>query len=342
MSSERKLEHLKIALNEDIEFKGLTTGLEEYQFIHQALPEVDLSSIDLSTTLFGKRLNAPIIISPMVGGIEQAREVNRNLASAAQEVGVGMGVGSQRTSIDDLSFEATYEVRDIAPDILLFANLGAIQLNNGYGIEECEWAVDMIDADALTLHLNPLQEAVQHGGNTNFGELLSRIEMVCRGLSMPVIVKEVGWGISETVAYKLDAAGVSGIDVAGAGGSSWSEIERRRIYAKSGNNIADAFAEWGIPTADSITMARRGAPSCTLIASGGIRTGIDVAKSIALGADAAGIGLPLLKTATVSAEAVTGYLKEVTEGLRLAMFCIGARNITELKDSPFLIREGKY
>lgn len=341
-NSKRKLEHLNIALNEDIEFKDLTTGLEAYRFVHQALPEIDLSSIDLSTTLFGKKLNAPLLISPMVGGVEQAREINRNLAKAAQEVRVGMGVGSQRTSIEDPSFEPTYEVRDIAPDILLFANLGAVQLNNGYGIAECERAVNMIDADALTLHLNPLQEALQHDGNTNFGGLLLRIEKICRELSKPVIVKEVGWGISETVAHKLDVAGVSGIDVAGAGGSSWSEVERYRTCMESGNNVAAAFAAWGIPTADSITLARRGAPSCTLIASGGIRTGMDVAKSIALGADAAGVGLPLLKASTISAEAVVTYLREIIDGLRLAMFCVGARSLSELKDSPFLIRKGEY
>jgi isopentenyl-diphosphate delta-isomerase len=341
LNGRRKEEHLHITLNKDVEFKEVTTGLEDYQFIHQALPEIDLSSIDLSVNLFGKRLNAPIIISSMVGGIDAAVCINRNLAQAAQALGLAMGAGSQRCAIDDPETAITYEVRDIAPDILLFANLGAVQLNYGYSVSECRRAVETINADALILHLNPLQEALQLEGNTNFAGLLGKIEQVCRQLRVPVIVKEVGWGISESAARKLAAVGVSAIDVAGAGGTSWSEVERQRAQTELCSNTASAFASWGIPTTQSIEMARQGAPELALIASGGIRTGLDVAKAIALGADAVSIATPLLKAASVSAESVIAALQEIIEGLRLAMFCIGTASLNELKGSPLLKRNSR-
>ena len=335
----RKAEQLEIALNKSVEFKEITTGLDDYRFIHQALPDVDLADIDLSSLLFGKRLNAPIMISPMVGGIEPATYINRNLALAAQAMGIAMGVGSQRLAIEDYTVAQTYEVRDIAPDILLFANLGAIQLNYGYGVAECRRAVEMIDADALILHLNPLQEALQNDGNTNFAGILRKVEQVCYELQIPVIVKEVGCGISETVARKLAEIGVAGIDVAGAGGTSWSEVERHRTHTDTGNNIAAKFTSWGIPTVESIERAKRGANGLPLIASGGIRHGLDVAKVIALGADAGGIATPLLKAASISAEAVMVTLQEIIEVLRISMFCIGAANLKELKNSPLLERK---
>lgn len=338
-NSRRKQEHLHIASNREVEQKVLTTGLEDYQFMHQALPEIDFSAVELSTSLFGKRLDAPLVISSMVGGIDEARQINRNLAQAAQAIGVAMGLGSQRCAIEDTETASTYQVRDIAPDILLLANLGAVQLNYGYGVDECRRAVEMAGADALILHLNPLQEALQPEGNTSFTGLLAKIEMICHKLTVPVIVKEVGWGISEDVARKLAAAGVSGIDVAGAGGTSWSEVERQRMLTEVDNRVAASFASWGIPTAQSVQMARRGAPQAAIIASGGIRTGIDVAKSIALGADAAGIAGPMLKAAIVSTDSVIDALREITEELRLTMFCIGAASISELKCSPLLKRK---
>jgi len=340
-NSRRKEEHLRISLEHDVQFERVTTGLGDYCFIHQALPELDLVSVDLSTTLFGKNLRAPLIISPMVGGIGAAGRINRNLAQAAQALGIAMGVGSQRTAIEDREAVPTYQVRDVAPDILLFANLGAVQLNYGYSVAQCRQAVEMIGADALILHLNPLQEALQQGGNTNFAGLLGKIGQVCRELTVPVIVKEVGWGISEGVARRLCEAGVAGIDVAGAGGTSWSEVERYRAQGESSNRIAAAFASWGIPTAESIVMARHGAPETTIIASGGIRTGLDVAKAIALGADAAGMAAPLLKAANSSAEAAIATIQEVVEGIRISMFCIGAGSLKELKGSPLLQRKSR-
>lgn len=335
----RKEEQLHIALNNDVAFKQVSTGLEDYYFVHNALPEIDLSQVDTSTGLFGKTLSAPLIISSMVGGIEEARRINRNLAEAAQIMGLAMGVGSQRCFIDDPSTISTYQVRDVAPDILLFANLGAVQLNYGYGVAQCRLAVEVIGADALILHLNPVQEALQSEGNTNLAGLLRKIEQTCAKLTVPVIVKEVGCGISEDVARRLASIGVAGIDVAGAGGTSWTEIERYRAHHEVTRNVAATFASWGIPTADSITMARRGAPQLPLIASGGIRTGLDVAKAIALGADAAGIAAPLLKAASVSAEPVVGVLQEIIYELRISMFCTGAVSLKKLKNSPLLVRK---
>lgn len=337
-NSRRKKDHLDIALNNNLDYDSIATGLDDYRFVHQALPEVDLATIDLSTSLCGKVLRAPLLVSPMIGGIEESSRINRNLARAAQNLGVAMGVGSQRRAIEDPQVAHTYEVRDIAPDILLFANLGAIQLNYGYGLEECRRAVDMIGADGLILHLNPLQEALQEEGETNFAGILERISSICHGIGVPVIVKEVGYGISEDAARQLTEAGVAGIDVAGAGGTTWSEMEKHRANSHKAEGIASAFGSWGIPTAESIQMSRRGSASQLLVASGGIRNGVDAAKAIALGADVAGMAMPLLKAANNSAEEATALLEHVIEELRICMFCIGASDISTLKDSPFLKR----
>ncbi len=335
-NSRRKKDHLGIALNNNQDFDGIATGLDDYWFVHQALPEVDLADIDLSTSVCGKTLRAPLLISPMVGGIEDSCRINRNLARAAQNLGLAMGVGSQRCAIEDPQVAHTYEVRDIAPDILLFANLGAIQLNNGYDLAECQRVVEMIEADGLILHLNPLQEALQEEGETNFASILERIGNICHGIGVPVIVKEVGYGISGDVAGRLVEAGVTGIDIAGAGGTNWSDMEGSRAHSKAAKLTASAFRSWGIPTAESIQMTRKYTPGHLLIASGGIRNGIDVAKAIALGADAVGLAMPLLKPANESADDLTTILEQVIEELRICMFCIGTSNIEDLRNSRYL------
>jgi isopentenyl-diphosphate delta-isomerase len=327
----RKAEHIEVSLLKDVEYKTVTAGFENYDFYHAALPEIDLETIDLSIEFFGKRLRAPLFISSMVGGVEEASRINRNLAEAAQFLGIGMGVGSQRCAIENPEAAETFRVRDVAPDIMLCANLGAVQLNYGFGIDECLRAVEMIEADALILHLNPLQEALQSEGDTRFGGLLEKIESVCRALSVPVIAKEVCFGISEQVAGMLADAGVGCIDVAGAGGTCWSEVEKYRSGSDLFYQVAESFGTWGIPTAESIQMARRGAPELPLIASGGIRTGIDVAKAIALGSHAAGLALPLLKAAHESPESVIAALSVVIQVLKTAMFCAGAPDIRSLK-----------
>jgi isopentenyl-diphosphate delta-isomerase len=334
LNSQRKLDHIRLSLDESVQFKDVSTGFAAYHFIHEALPEIDLAEVDPSLVLFGRRLRAPLLVTSMTGGVEEARVINHNLALACQRLGLGMGVGSQRAGIERPDLAPTYQVRDVAPDILLFANLGAVQLNYGYGLRECRQAVDMIGADALILHLNPLQEAIQPEGNTNFAHLLDRIGEICAGLHVPVIVKEVSWGISETTARRLAAVGVKGLGVAGAGGTSWSEVERRRWKTPDMDDVASAFANWGIPTAESIRMARRGAPDLPIIASGGIRSGVDVAKAIALGATAAAIGQPLLRPALESADAVTLALTRRLTELRIAMFCVGARTFTDLQRAP--------
>ncbi len=335
----RKRDQLHTSLEKDVQFRGVTSGLDDYYFIHQALPEIDAGEISLETAFLNKRLDFPLIISSMVGGTREAERINKNLAEAAQAMGVAMAVGSQRTAIEAPDMAASYRIRDVAPHIPLLANLGAIQLNYGYTVRQCQQAVDMIDADALILYLNPLQKALQAKGNTNFSQLLDKIGLVCRELSVPVIIKEVGWGISEDVARKLAAAGVSGIDVAGSGGTSWSEVEKDGAGSEFSARIASSFASWGISTAESIQMVKRGAAGVTVIASGGIRTGIDLAKAIALGARVGGIAIPLLKPATTSVAAVVEYLIAIREELRIAMFCIGTLDLARLEGSPHLKRK---
>lgn len=332
----RKVEHLRINLEETVQFFEVSTGLEKYRFAHQALPELDLGAIDTALTLFGKQLRAPLLVSSMTGGASEAERINRNLAAAAQETGIAMGLGSQRAAIADPSLARTYRVRDVAPDILLFANLGAIQLNYGFGIAECQRAIEMIDADALILHLNPIQEAVQDHGNTNWNGLLAKIETVCRTLEIPVIVKEVGFGISENTARQLVNAGVRAIDVAGAGGTSWAAVEAKRAPNAELQKLAEMFWDWGIPTAESLVQVRRVAPNLPIFASGGIRNGIEIAKCIALGASLVGLASPLLKLANISTENTIEGIYALVKQLRVAMFGIGAQNLDALRDTPSL------
>jgi len=335
MLEQRKADHIRISLDEDVDSR-LTTGLEKYRFVHQATPELDLSTVDTTTVLFGRTLRAPLLISSMTGGTQRAREINRRLAHAAQAHGIAMGLGSQRAAIQHPELADTFRVRDVAPDILLFANLGAVQLNYGYDMEHCLEAVEMVSANALVLHLNALQEALQPEGDSNFSGLLKKIEAVCRALPVPVIAKEVGWGISEQAARQLADAGVAAIDVAGGGGTSWSEVEKHRATSASQRRVASRFRDWGIPTAESIQMARRGAPHLPILASGGLRHGIDIAKCIALGATAAGLARPFLKAAALSPEAIDEAVSETITELRVSMFAAGAGTIEALHNTPLL------
>lgn len=330
----RKADHIRINLEEDVAFKKLTNGLESYFFMHQSLPELDLAEIDTHIEILGKRLKTPLLISSMTGGTAKAREINRTLAAAAQMTGMAMGLGSMRAGIEDPTLEETYQVRDVAPDILLFANLGVVQLNYGYDTSHCRRAVDMIKADALILHFNPLQEAVQPEGDGNFSGLLKKIETVCRGLPVPVIAKEVGWGFSREAARQLADAGVAAIDVAGAGGTSWSQVEMHRAPTARHARVAGAFIDWGIPTAASIRYCREAAPSLPVFASGGIRDGIEVAKCIALGASLVGLAGEFLRAA--DREGVAGVVElaeTITEELRVAMFCSATPNLESLSQA---------
>ncbi|NNJ10968.1 type 2 isopentenyl-diphosphate Delta-isomerase [Chloroflexales bacterium ZM16-3] len=329
----RKVDHIRIVLNEDVAAKGVSTGFAAYRLPHTAIPELDLAEVDTRTTFLGKPVRAPLLISSMTGGTGAAERINLALAEAAEHLGLAMGVGSQRAAVADPRLAHTYQVRRVAPHIPLMANLGAVQLNYGYGVDQCRRAVDMIEADALILHLNPLQEAVQPEGDTNFTGLLLKIEQVCQALEVPVIVKEVGNGIGAADARRLYACGVRAIDVAGAGGTSWSEVERFRQPSEQGRRVAGAFADWGISTADCIRQVRAALPDATIIGSGGIRSGVDVAKAVALGADMAGTAKPALIDSINErgAEAVVDGLEGFLRELRVAMFCSGCADLKALR-----------
>ncbi|MBE0680286.1 MAG: type 2 isopentenyl-diphosphate Delta-isomerase [Anaerolineales bacterium] len=326
---QRKSDHIKINLEQDVR-SALTSGLEKYHFVHEALPELDLNRIDTSLSLFGKKLTSPTLVSSMTGGTAEAESINLRLAEAAQQCGVAMGVGSQRAAIENPEQARTFQVRRVAPDILLFANLGAVQLNYGYGIDQCRRAVDMIQADALILHLNPLQEAVQDAGDVNFAGLAKKIEEVCKKLEVPVIAKEVGWGISEKTAKVLADCGVSAIDVAGAGGTSWSQVEMHRAPDEFTRQLAATFVGWGIPTAESILNVKRAVPGTLIFASGGIKDGLDIAKCIALGATLGGMAGQFLKAAAVSTEKVVEMMKLTKRQIEVTMFACGSARIGEL------------
>jgi isopentenyl-diphosphate Delta-isomerase len=334
----RKADHIRIALEEDVGFGALSTGLERFRFVHQALPELDLADVDTSAELLGRRVGAPIVISCMTGGLERGREINRRLAVAAQAAGLAMGVGSQRAALADPELAATFQVRELAPDVPLMANLGVAQLRRPGAVARCRRAVAMLSADALVLHANPLQEALQPEGTPQFAGLLERIGEVAAALDVPVVVKEVGWGISEATARALAEAGVAGVDAAGAGGTSWSEVERHRIADPAMAAAAASFREWGIPTADAVVGCRRAFPDGLVIASGGLRSGVDAAKCLALGADAAAFAAPLLRAAVAGEEVLADELRRLAAELRIVMFCVGAATVPDLRATPHLIR----
>jgi isopentenyl-diphosphate Delta-isomerase len=334
-TQQRKKEHLELCLDPTSVTGRFGTGLDRYRFVHNALPELDIDEINVSANFLGKRLQAPILISSMTGGFELARQVNRNLATAAQILGLAMGVGSQRVAIEEPSVADSFEVRDVAPDILLLSNLGAVQLNYGYTVDHCRRAVEMIGADGLILHLNVLQEAAQPEGNRNFKGLGEKIAAVCRQLEVPVVAKEVGSGISADVAVRLKQAGIKAIDVAGRGGTSWYAVEAQRA-AKQGKPAETTFADWGIPTEEALIAVRQAVPDLQIVASGGVRTGLDIAKCIALGADMTAFGQPLLAAALESPEKVVEFIAGIIHEIKVTMLCVGANNLDALKKIPLL------
>ena len=331
----RKDDHLQINLKNDVE-SGISTGLEKLQFEHSALPEINLSDVNPSLAFLGKNLKLPLLISSMTGGTPEGLRINHILAKAADYYGLAMGVGSQRVAIDHPETLPSFNLRQVVPNILLLANLGAAQLNYGYGVDECKLAVDSIQADGLILHLNPLQEALQTGGDTDFAGLLGKIELVCRHLGKPVIVKEVGWGISTHVARQLMNAGVSAIDVAGAGGTSWSQVEMNRAENDHLREAALKFRSWGIPTAQAIHQAQLGAPGLPIIASGGLQSGVDIAKCIALGASLTGMAGPLLRAAAESEESLDRKIEQIKLELTITMFVTGSPDLKSLHNARFL------
>ncbi|MEM8828220.1 MAG: type 2 isopentenyl-diphosphate Delta-isomerase [Cyanobacteria bacterium P01_G01_bin.19] len=332
----RKADHLRICLEDDVQFRQVTNGLDRYRFDHVCLPELDFDEIDIGTQFLHKKLHAPILISSMTGGTEQAKTINCRLAIAAQKYGLAMGVGSQRIAVENPDTAHTFAVRSLAPDAILFANLGAVQLNYTYGLEQCLQVVDILQADALILHLNPLQECIQPNGDKNFKGLLAKIEQLCQQINVPVIAKEVGNGISAKMAAKLIDVGVDVIDVAGAGGTSWAKVESERAENNLQRKLGKTFGDWGISTADCIVDIKTQHPDLPLIASGGLRNGMEVAKAIALGADLAGLAFPFLKAASESETALDEAIELLIAELKTVLFCTGNQNLAQLKRSQSL------
>jgi isopentenyl-diphosphate delta-isomerase len=335
----RKAGQLRIALERDGELEAIIgAGFDELSFIPNALPEIDFEAIDTRTTILGRCLNAPLLISSMTGGTGQAGELNRVLAEVAQRHRIAMGLGSARVLIENPRLLSTFDVRPYAPDILLFANLGAVQLNHGVGADACRRMVDDLAADALILHLNPIQEALEPDGDTEFGGLLPKIAGLAARLRFPIVVKEVGFGLAADVVRRLLDAGVAAVDVAGAGGTAWTRIEGERAREPWRAELANDFAGWGVPTASAIAAAREAAPGGLIFASGGVRSGLDLAKAVALGADLVGIARPFLRVAADGVEATDGYARRLIEGLRVAMFGVGASSIAQLRRTTRLGR----
>jgi isopentenyl-diphosphate delta-isomerase len=335
--SRRKDDHLNIVLGRHGETHGTGNGLDAIQFEHCALPELDLASINLDSSLLGMRLRAPLLISSMTGGAERAIAINRHLAEAAQAIGIAMGVGSQRVGLQGGNDQGlTRELRRLAPDVPLLSNIGAAQLLGKEGLDLARGAVESLQADALIIHLNPLQEAVQMEGDKDWRGILDAISRTVESVGVPVIVKEVGAGLSAQVAVALVHAGVRVIDVAGCGGTSWAAVEAERAIRPADQKVAMAFANWGIPTATSLAMVRKVLPDVTLIASGGIRNGVDAAKAIRMGADLVGQAAGVLRDATLSTAAVIEHFDVVIRQLRIACLCTGSEDLKALRTARLL------
>jgi isopentenyl-diphosphate delta-isomerase len=326
----RKARHLDVCLDDDVA-STLDAGWSAVRLRHEALPEIALADIDVSARFLGFRLRAPVLISSMTGGTTRAGELNRRLAEAAEAAGIAMGLGSGRALIENPALLPTFDVRAIAPHAALFANIGAVSLNYGIGIDAVQRLIAGLQADGLFLHLNPLQEALQPGGDTNFRDLLPKIAGLCAVLEVPVIAKSVGSGISPATAARLLDAGVAGIDTAAAGGTSWARVEGKRSGDDRREALAETFAGWGQPTAEAVRELRERFPGMPLIASGGVRTGVDIARAIALGADLCGLALPFLEAASTSRAAVDDLIGSLVEGLRIAMFATGSATLTGLR-----------
>ena len=339
--NQRKTEHIRLCLTDEVEGVNKTTGLEGISFIHNALPEIDFADIDTAAMFLGKQLQAPFLVSSMTGGSELATTINRNLAAAAEAKGWAIALGSTRALLESDAHQASFIIRDVAPTVPIIANLGAVQLNYGYGAEACRQIVERTGADSLVLHLNSLQEVVQDGGDLNFRGLLPKIEKIARALDVPVGAKEVGFGIDGTTARKLHDAGIAYIDVAGAGGTSWSQVEKLRTKDPLRKAAAEAFNSWGLPTKECIVSVREQLPDVPMIASGGMKTGLDAAKAIALGANIVGFARQLLQAATESQEAVLNIMAQLELELKMTMFGIGVASIEELQQTKRLSIHGK-
>lgn len=336
--NQRKNDHIHLCLHEEVTGRGVSTGFEQFRFIHQALPEINFSEINTESSFLGKRIKMPYLISSMTGGTERAYSINKNLAQAAQEKGWVLGLGSARAAVESPAQAYTFQVRKYAPDIPIIANIGAVQLNNGFGIDECKRVVEMSEADALVLHLNSLQELIQPEGNTNFKGLFKKIEVLCQEFPLPIGIKEVGWGINGVLAKRFFEAGVSFIDLAGAGGTSWSQVEKLRSRDSLKIAVADALKDWGLPTADCLIDVKSQSANGMTIASGGLKNGVEAAKAIALGADLVGFGRSILPEAVESVDSLIQRFTQLEWELKAAMFGIGTNSIGSLRNTKWIKR----
>ncbi len=336
----RKADHIRISLNQNVQARRATTGFEDIHFIHKALPEIDKQKIDLSTTIFNHKFAAPLIVGAITGGTPEATKINAAIAEVVEELGLGMGVGSQRAAIEDRKLQKTFAVtRKKAPTAFLIANIGGVQLAHGYGLKEAKKAIEMIEADAIAIHLNPLQEAVQPEGQTNFERVLEKIGAIAREVDVPVIAKETGAGIAAEEAKKLEVAGVKGLDVSGAGGTSFAAVEYYRTKRKANifqRRLGDVFWDWGIPTAISIVEVSQ-TVNIPIIASGGIRDGVEMAKALALGTSLTSLSQPVLQVAIKGVKETKDMLSLLIEELKTSMFLIGADSVQTLQETPIVI-----
>lgn len=336
----RKADHIRISLEKDVQARKTTTCFEDIHLIHKALPEINKQEINLSTEVFNHKFSAPLIVGAITGGTPEATRINAAIAEAVEELGLGMGVGSQRAAIEDKKLEKTFTIaRKKAPNAFLIANIGGVQLVNGYSIKEVEKAVAMIEADAIAIHLNPLQEAIQPEGQTNFRGILEKISEIAEKIDKPLIVKETGAGIAAEEAKKLETVGVNGIDVSGAGGTSFAAVEYYRVKGPKNSfqrRLGDVFWDWGIPTAISVVEVSQSV-KIPVIASGGVRDGVDMAKALALGANLTSLSQPILQAAVKGARETKNVLSLLIEELRNAMFLVGASSVQELHKVPLVI-----
>jgi len=339
--SYRKADHIRICSTRKVESER-STGFEDVHLIHRSVPEINMEEVDTSCTFMGHRLLLPLIIEAMTGGASPAKKINQRLAAAAQVLQVAMGVGSQRIALENPTFEASFRiVRETAPEAFLIANIGAPQLAMGYGSEEARKAIEMISANALAIHVNTVQESVQPEGEPIAKGVINKVREIVKQVDVPVIVKETGAGISAEDAARLEAAGVSGIDVGGVGGTDWAKVEAYRKSSGKKESRSQVFYGWGVPTATSLIEVTQ-STKLTAIASGGIRDGLQVAKSIAMGASAAGLARPLLNPAMKSHQAVEKTIRVIHRELKTGMFLTGSRTIGDLQRAPLVIAGDTY
>ncbi len=335
----RKADHIEISLKENVESES-PSGFEDIHLVHRSLPEIDLEDVSTETRLFGKHLSAPLLISAITGGTPKAAEINRVLARVAEEKQIGLCLGSQRIAIVKPETEYSFKVaREEAPSTLIMGNLGCPQLSMGWGIAEARRCVEMVEADALAVHMNPLQEAVQIGGDTKYRGVLEGLRALSLELEVPLVLKETGAGVSWEVAVEIQEAGAQGLEVSGLGGTSWSAVEHhiaKQANLKRMEYLGRSFWNWGIPTAVSLVEAAE-KTSLTLISSGGVRSGVDIAKSLALGAFAGGMARPFLAKALEGEQALSEFVEDIIQEIRLAMFLTGCQRVEELRRVPVVI-----